>query len=138
MNEVQEFDIRHAEALGALNKQLIEDEGHRNFMSSQELADRMRQWLQTDYLCYGIIRDGQPIAYALYRDDGDYYYLRQLFSARNYRNQGLASKILGHLQATVFSKKPVRLEVLIGNVAALEFYRKRGFEVYCQTLISGA
>lgn len=136
MDEIQEFDIAYAEALGALNKQLIADEGHSNPMSARELADRMSTWLLNGYFCYGIVENRQPVAYALYRDDGDYFYLRQLFTARDYRNRGLASKLLEHLKTTVFAKKSVRLEVLSGNTRALEFYRKRGFEVYCHTLMS--
>ena len=136
MDEIQEFYIDHAQALAVLNKQLIEDEGHSNPMSVRELAARMGKWLQNGYFCYGIARNGRPVAYALYRDDGDYFYLRQLFTARDHRNQGLASKLLEHLKTTVFAKKTVRLEVLSGNKRALKFYQKHGFEVYCHTLVN--
>lgn len=40
------------EMLAKMNKQLIEDEGHRNPMTISELAARIREWLQ---------RDGTPI-----------------------------------------------------------------------------
>lgn len=137
MDEVRVLDICYAAALGVLNKQLIEDEGHSNPMTSQELAERMRKWLKHGYTCFGIIANKEPIAYALYRDDGEYFHLRQLYTARNFRHQGLASRLLEYLQDNIFVEKPVRLEVLSGNVQALEFYRKRGFDVYCHTLISG-
>ncbi|WP_394169146.1 GNAT family N-acetyltransferase [Saccharospirillum alexandrii] len=70
-------------------------------MNGQELTVRIRQWLRQDYRCCGIIRSGLPIAYALYRNDGDCFYLRQLFTARAYRNQGLASELLRYFKVKV-------------------------------------
>ena len=134
---ITELNERYSEALAVLNEQLILDEGHSNAMDIQALTARMRRWLQHDYRCYGIIRSSLPIAYALYRDDGDCFYLRQLFTARAYRNQGLASQLLEYLQLRVFLNKPVRLEVLVDNKRAVDFYHTHGFKVYSHTMVMG-
>lgn len=135
MVNIQRLDLTHVVELGHLNKQLIKDEGHSNPMSSQELSERMAQWLRNDYTCYGVLNSGRVVAYALYRDDASYFYLRQLFTNRACRKQGLASALLKYLQEQVFREKPVRLDVLAGNSQALEFYCRRGFSVYCHTLL---
>jgi ribosomal protein S18 acetylase RimI-like enzyme len=86
-------------------------------------------------VCYGILRKGAVIAYCLLRDDGDYYYIRQLFTDRPFRRSGLASRLLDFVESAVMAGKPVRLEVLAGNGEAFRFYEKRGYRVYCHTLL---
>jgi hypothetical protein len=57
-----------ARVLAARNKDLIEDERHRNRMSVDELADRMARWLAGEYQAIIFEMDGRFAAYALFRE----------------------------------------------------------------------
>ncbi len=61
--------------------------------------------------------------------------MRQLFTVAACRRQGLARHLLSSLQADVYDDKPVRLEVLAGNLDAQAFYKSMGYQLYCHTLI---
>lgn len=135
MERIAKLDTSHATELGRLNGQLIQDEGHSNPKSVAELTERMRGWLSGSYRCYGILNDAQILAYCLYRDDEHFYYVRQLFTDRDCRNRGLASRLLSFLEARVFVDKGVRLEVPDANHRAMRFYAARGYEAYCHTLV---
>ncbi len=117
--------------LAEMNKRLIEDEGHPNPMSVPELVARMTDWLAGEYTGYLLIQEDEAAAYALYRDDGDTWYLRHLYVERGYRRQGLATHLLDWLYANVWTGKPVRLDVLAHNTAAVAFYEAYGFRVGC-------
>ena len=72
--------------LGALNHQLIQDEGHRNPMTEVQLAKRMREWLgRGEYTAELFEEHGEVVAYALYRESADEIYLRHLFVVRTRR-----------------------------------------------------
>lgn len=129
--EVERALPADAALLAPLNKRLIEDEGHPNPMTVSELVERMAGWLAGAYIAY-VLREGDTIAaYALYRDDGDTYYLRQLYVERGFRRRGLATHLLDWLYANVWRDKPVRLEVLAHNAGAIAFYEAYGFRVWC-------
>jgi ribosomal-protein-alanine N-acetyltransferase len=128
--------IRKAEAsefakLAELNKKLIEDEQHPNPMNVQQLAERMRDWLQGEYSCYVAEEDEETIAYCLFRDDGECYYLRQLFVERDHRRRGIATAFLDWMYNHVWIDKKVRLDVLSHNQEAIAFYKAYGFRVGC-------
>jgi len=77
--------------LGALNHQLIRDEGHRNPMNVAQLTERMRRWLGTgEYTGRVFEENGQIVAYALYRAFAEEVYLRHLFVVRGRRREELA------------------------------------------------
>jgi ribosomal protein S18 acetylase RimI-like enzyme len=117
--------------LAEMNQRLIEDEGHPNPMTVPELAERMAQWLAGEYAAH-VLREGDEIAaYALIRDDGETWYLRHLYVERSHRRQGLATALLDWLYAHVWTDKPVRLDVLAHNTAAIAFYEAYGFKVGC-------
>src|SRR5438876_11193267 len=79
--------------LAELNHQLIHDEGHRNKMSIPELEQRMKGWLAEEYRAI-IFEDGSEIvAYALFREQPQEIYLRQLFVVRQRRHQGIGRQI---------------------------------------------
>lgn len=124
-------------ALAAMNKRLIEDEGHPNPMNVAQLADRMAVFLSGEYTAYVARQGAEIVGYALYRDDGGSIYLRHLFVERGHRRQGIARALLDWLFARVWTEKPVRLEVLAHNEDAIAFYRAYGFRVTCLTLEKG-
>jgi len=113
--------------LALLNKRLIEDEKHPNPMSMAQLGERMSGWLQAEYRSYLLIIDDCIAAYCFYRDDGKYYYLRHLFVDRDFRRQGIATRLLDWMYTKIWSDKKVRLDVLADNESAFAFYQRYGF-----------
>ena len=67
--------------IAKMNKQLIVDENHSNPMGVNELEIRMGKWLKADYSAFVVELNNHIQGYCLFRDDGDYIYIRQLFIA---------------------------------------------------------
>jgi len=123
---IVELEDNRVREIAVLNKQLIEDEGYSNAMTIVQLEVRMRDWLKSEYSCLGMEENGKIISYALWRDDIEYYYVRQLFTCRNFRRRGIAKKLMSHLESKVLTDKPIRLEVLACNEIAMNFYENLG------------
>ncbi|MCP6727652.1 MAG: GNAT family N-acetyltransferase [Patescibacteria group bacterium] len=121
-------DVRN---LAELNKRMIEDEQHPNPMNVEKLADRMTGWLKNEYICYLAKHEEEIVGYYLYRDDGKYYYLRQLFIERQHRRKGIATQILDWMYLNIWQDKKVRVDVLSHNKEAIAFYERYGFRMGC-------
>jgi ribosomal protein S18 acetylase RimI-like enzyme len=91
----------------------------------------MREWLQGEYSCYVVEEDEKTIAYCLYRDDGQFYYMRQLYVEREYRRKGIATAFLDWMYDHIWLDKKVRLDMLSHNEGAIAFYKAYGFRVGC-------
>ena len=89
----------------------------------------MQEWLATEYICYIAKENGHIVAYCLYRDDGDYYYMRQFYVDRAHRRKGIATRLLDWLYENVWTDKKVRLDVLAHNEDAVAFYQRYGFRI---------
>ena len=118
--------------LARLNKELTEDEGHRNRVRSLDwFAERMRGFMQGAYTAVVFEQEGEAAAYALYgnvADRAQTVYLRQLYVARTRRRQGLGREALRLLRAEVWPPGTgVTLEVLAANATARAFYAALGF-----------
>ncbi len=121
--------------LARMNQQLIEDERHRNPMNLAELETRMRSMLDADYTATLFELDSRLVAYALWREEPDWVYLRQFFVARGFRRRGIGAQAIRVLVEQVWpEEKRVRVNVLTGNQPALEFWRAVGFVDYLITL----
>jgi ribosomal protein S18 acetylase RimI-like enzyme len=121
--------------LAELNRQLIRDEGHRNRMTVPELEQRMRGWLASEYRALIFEEQGEVVAYALFREQADEIYLRQLFVVRHRRRRGIGRRALETLRSEVWSKtKRLTVEVLVQNEAAVAFWRALGYRDYALTL----
>ena len=121
--------------LAELNHQLIRDEGHRNRMTIPELEQRMRGWLSSEYAAV-IFEDGEEVvAYALYREQAEEIYLRQLFVGRNRRRRGIGRLAFEILRSKIWpANKRFTVDVLVQNSAAIAFWRAVGCKDYCLTL----
>jgi predicted acetyltransferase len=121
--------------LAELNHQLIRDEGHRNRMTVTELEHRMRGWLASEYTAV-LFEDGKEVvAYALYREQPEEIYLRQLFVVRNRRRQGIGRRAFELLRSKVWpANKRLTVDVLVHNAAAVSFWRAVGYRDYSLTL----
>ncbi|MBM3837829.1 MAG: GNAT family N-acetyltransferase [Verrucomicrobia bacterium] len=125
--------------LAALNEQLMQDEGHPNDLTRQQLADRMRTWLQGEHRAV-IFEEGQDlVAYALYcvgeRSPTDrFIFLRHFFVQRPLRRKGIGREAVRLLLTEVFPPNArVLLDVLYHNQAARAFWQKLGFTEHCLT-----
>jgi GNAT superfamily N-acetyltransferase len=124
-----------ATVIAPMNAQLIRDEGHRNPMTVPQLTERMSQWLKGEYQAFLFELESKPVGYALYRLEPEYVYLRQIFVVPEMRRRGIASRALEWLRENAWRVRPhVRIEVLVGNHAGIEFWRAVGFKEYCITL----
>jgi predicted acetyltransferase len=114
--------------LAELNHQLIRDEGHRNRMTVPELQQRMRDWLAGEYAAILFEEGGEVVAYALYREQPEEIYLRQLFVIRQRRREGLGKQAMQLLRSEIWPKtKRLTVEVLVANTAAVAFWRAVGY-----------
>src|SRR5574337_476512 len=121
--------------LAEWNHQLIRDEGHRNRMTVPELRERMRGWLAADYRAVVFLSDGEPVAYALYRESPEEVYLRQFFVRRDKRRTGFGRRAITILRQNIWpSRKRLTVEVLCQNTAGIQFWRAGGYKDYCLTL----
>lgn len=121
--------------LARLNRELIDDEGHRNPMSVPELEARMRGWLAGEYCAVLFEREGQVVAYVLYRAEASDIYVRHLYVVRGARRQGIATAALRLLAREVWPPDTrISLDVLVDNAGTLAFYRALGFQPYALTL----
>jgi GNAT superfamily N-acetyltransferase len=121
--------------LAEWNHQLIRDEGHRNPMTVPELRQRMQGWLDGAYRAVVFGPSADPLAYALYREDANEIYLRQLFVRRDRRRQGLGRAALDILRHDLWPRgKRLTVEVLTANTRAVAFWRAMGYRDYSLTL----
>jgi predicted acetyltransferase len=117
--------------LAELNHQLIRDEGHRNSMTISELTRRMKSWLAGEYAAVLFENDGAVVAYAVYAEQPEKIYLRQLFVVRNRRRQGMGRQVMEILRSKIWPKnKRLTVEVLASNTPATAFWRAMGYRDY--------
>ena len=116
------------QTLAEWNHQLIPDEGHRNPMDIPQLKERMRGWLTTGgYTAVIFEENGAAVAYALYREDAEEIYLRQLFVMRRLRRKGIGRRAVEILKSQLWPKtKRLTVEVLTHNQSAVAFRRAMG------------
>ena len=121
--------------LAAWNRQLIQDEGHRNPMTLVELEERMRSWLSSGEYRAVIFDDSrEQVAYALFRETKDEIYLRHFFVVRHRRREGLGRCAMQRLFDLWPRGKRLSVSVLVHNLPALAFWRAVGYEDYILTL----
>ena len=114
-----------------MNQQLIADEGHRNSMNLTELETRMRSMLDGDYTATLFEVHGQDVAYALWRIEPEWVYIRQFFVVRDHRRRGIGRQVIRELLDEIWPVgRRIRVDALIENQPALEFWRAVGFADY--------
>jgi GNAT superfamily N-acetyltransferase len=127
--------VDDATALAPLNHALIRDEGHRNPMSVQELAQRMASWLAGEFQAVVFEDAGHLIGYALFRRESEHVYLRQFFVISEYRRRGVGRAAIEWLRQHAWgTDQRIRLDVLVGNRSGIAFWHAVGFRDYCLTL----
>jgi len=121
--------------LAELNHQLIHDEGHRNRMTVPELEQRMRDWISGEYRAVLYEERGEIVAYALFREQAEEIYLRQLFVVRHRRNQRIGHHAVEILRSNIWPRtKRLTVEVLVANKCVINFWRSLGYADYALSL----
>ena len=137
---VHQLEFRFAKERDALlhakmNQQLIRDEGHRNKMTLPELEQRMSNFLQKEYDAVIPSLGETDIGYALYRQDPERLYLRQIFVIEQMRRKGFGRKFIEWLKNNPWKKcERIRTDVLVDNTTGIDFWKAVGFREYCITL----
>jgi predicted acetyltransferase len=122
--------------LARMNAELIVDEGHSNRMTVHELEQRMRGWLAAEYSAVLFKQGGEPVAYALFRDNERRgVLLRQFFVVRHRRREGIGRRAFELLVNEVLPPGTrVVVDVLVRNEGALRFWQAVGFTEYAVVL----
>lgn len=121
--------------LAKMNQELILDEGHRNKMTLPELEQRMLDFLQKEYDAVIASLGQNDIGYALYKQDPEWLYLRQIFIIKSMRRKGIGRKFIEWLRNNPWKEcKRIRTDVLVDNVAGIDFWKAVGFKEYCVTM----
>ena len=136
----EELEFRFAKEsdvpwLAKMNRQLIRDEGHRNKMTLPELEQRMSNFLQKEYDAVIASLGETDIGYALYRQDPEWLYIRQIFVIGEMRRKGFGRKFIDWLKRNPWKKcERIRTDVLVDNAVGIDFWKAVGFKEYCITV----
>jgi len=133
--QIRLASVTDVDDLARMNQEFIRDEGHRNPMNLQQLAERMHGWLQGEYTGVVIAESEQAVGYAIFRHAPDHVYLRQFFIVAEHRRKGIGRQALRWLWDNAWTDaKRVRIDVLIDNHVGQAFWRSVGFADYCLTM----
>jgi GNAT superfamily N-acetyltransferase len=141
---LESLDIRAADdadfaVLAQMNRELIEDEGHRNPMTLAQLEARFRRFVNEDGYSVDVVLLGGEIAgYATHRYEPDNaepsgrrVFLRQFYIARHRRGGGLGRRALDLLTGTRFEDGDrIFLDVMETNPGGKAFWSRIGFTPY--------
>ena len=119
--------IEDISSLALMNKHLIEDEESDNPMSVEELEDRMRGFLRSDYNAYYFIEDEITIGYALIKHMSSPLYLRQFYIDREYRRKHYGKQAF-YMLLDFLNTTEIDVDVLTDNEIGLKFWRNMGFK----------
>ncbi len=90
------------------------------------------EWKSHNFLFHISLTEGQiPCGYIHYSTEGKEAFIEVIFLAKEYRGKGIATNILNSLEAELKMKgfDCIRLHVFTHNVAAINLYKKLGYEV---------
>ncbi|OHD56176.1 MAG: hypothetical protein A2Y33_05395 [Spirochaetes bacterium GWF1_51_8] len=127
--EIIRAGLESLQILADMNRQLREDEQIDNYMTGEELAERMRGFLLNDleYRAYLFSVNRAIVGYALVKLTEEPVYIRQFFICRDCRRKGYGREGV-RLLKKVLNTGTIELDVLVWNPAAVEFYRSVGFK----------
>ncbi|MFC5406578.1 GNAT family N-acetyltransferase [Cohnella soli] len=97
-------------------------------MDVEQLRERMRGFINTDYRAYAFEISGETIGYALVNHTSKPVYLRQFFICRNSRRHGYG-KLAFEKLLEVLETKNIDIEVMHWNNTGYAFWKSLGFKV---------
>jgi len=97
----------------------------------QDKSLEREPWLASEYAAVIFEDEGGVAAYALYREQSEEIYLRQLFVMRDRRRKGIGRMAMEILRSEILPKnKRLTVEVLTQNTGAVAFWRAMGYKDY--------
>ncbi|MER8480611.1 GNAT family N-acetyltransferase [Mesorhizobium sp. M1163] len=138
------IEIRRATAedfdkLAMLNRELIEDEKHRNPMTVPELKERFLRLVNCENWMVDLFsQNGEIVGFATHRFEpdnaepsGERIYLRQFYISRQHRRSGIGRSALELLIQSRFNdNERIFLEVVETNPGGKAFWSRMGFVPY--------
>ena len=121
--------ISDLDILTTMNQQLIEDEHSNNTMSIEELRDRMKYFLETEYRAYLFYEKAVLVGYALVHMKKQPYFLRQFFICRDQRRKGYGKTAIYAILKQL-DVENIDIEVLSENKKGIAFWQSCGFTEY--------
>ena len=125
--EIKKCTLGDVPQLAVLNKQLIEDEKSNNPMSIEELEERMRGFLNSEYDAYFFLVDEVVVGYALVKNTCTPLDLRQFLIAREYRQKHYGTEAFQVLLKYLGVDR-MDIEVLPWNERGMRFWESMGFK----------
>ncbi len=103
-------------------------------MTIEQLAERMKKWLQGEYQAV-VFSDDEPVGYALFKKEDSLIHLRQFFVRRDRRRVGIGRFAFDQLLREVWpSGVRLTVDVLCQNTGGVAFWRSVGYRDYCLSL----
>jgi ribosomal protein S18 acetylase RimI-like enzyme len=137
--QIRRATIEDFDDLAMLNRELIEDEKHRNPMTVSELKERFIRLVNSENWMVDLFsQHGQIVGFATYRFEqdnaepsGERIYLRHFYISRQHRRSGMGRSALALLIQSRFNDKSrIFLEVLQTNPGGKAFWSRTGFVPY--------
>lgn len=126
--------------LARLNSELMADEQDKLVLSTEELEERMKGWLQQGHRAVLFETDGEVLGYALYcvakRTKGEaLIFLRHFLVRSIHRRKGAGREVFHHLVHELWPHNvPICLDVKCKNMSARAFWNALGFHETSITL----
>lgn len=140
---IRQADPADFDLLARMNRELIEDEGHRNPMTVAQLKERFQRFVCAEGWQVDVVLHGSDIAgFATHRYEPDnaepsgmHVHLRQFYIARDKRGGGIGRGAFELLTKTRFKRgERVFLDVLETNPGGKAFWSRTGFTPYGTTM----
>lgn len=129
--------------LARMNRELADDEGHRNPMTVAEMEERFHRFVEQDGWSVDLfLLEEEIVGYATYRREsdptnpgGERVFLRQFYIARHFRRDGMGQAAFDALAGQRFrANDRVVLEVIEHNPGGRVFWLRTGFAPYSSLL----
>ena len=123
------YDESDLSYLVEMYRQLRIDEQQPDERTDAEICQQFHAFMNTDaYQCF-FWANGQDelLGYMLFKESEQGVFLKHLFVLPAYRRQGHARNFLTHFIDGAWFGKPISLEVLAVNRAAIAFYQSMSF-----------
>lgn len=129
--------------LARMNRELADDEGHRNAMTIPELEERLRRFVDEEGWSVDLFMvEDEIVGYATHRREpdpanpkGQRIFLRQFYIVRHYRRDGLGQAAFDALIAARFhAGEQILLETIENNPGGRVFWLRVGFTPYSSIL----
>ncbi|MCO6187615.1 GNAT family N-acetyltransferase [Rhizobium sp. L1K21] len=129
--------------LARMNRELADDEGHRNPMNVSEMEERFRKFVGHEGWSVDLfLLDDEIVGYATHKRETDpsnprrqRIFLRQFFIVRHYRRDGMGQAAFNALASARFKAGDhLMLEAIENNPGGRVFWQRLGFTPYSAIL----